>query len=186
MDLFRKGFIHPNTHGSNSLKKVLPALCPDIQYGVFGSEEDGDDMSESGSGDGMSSSLSAGGVGQDEQKGENAMGVYRLWAHQESGNNIQELHRSQTALHAAGQSSVPMASHVNSALAIHANLAPEMRDRAWAMLRIQLLEYCSLDTKGLYEIMREMHRECEAARNEPPSDRTGWVFSPPVPRETML
>uniref|UniRef100_A0A0A9YT37 Zinc finger FYVE domain-containing protein 16 n=1 Tax=Lygus hesperus TaxID=30085 RepID=A0A0A9YT37_LYGHE len=108
MDLFKKGFIHPNAHGSYSLKKILPAMCPDFQYGVFGNEHRFDDTVTSNTDHddivsgraekvfGLSSSMGADGEGQqDEQRGDNAMGVYRLWYHQEGGSTIQELQRSQ-------------------------------------------------------------------------------------------
>jgi hypothetical protein len=33
MDLTKHCILHPDAHGSNSLKKVLPALCPHLSYG---------------------------------------------------------------------------------------------------------------------------------------------------------
>eukprot|EP00796_Vickermania_ingenoplastis_P004865 gene4865-3486_t len=119
LELFKKGIVHPNAHGSNSLKKILPALCPDFQYGVFGAE--------------------TGGAVQDEQQGENAMGLHRMWQHHEGGDSIRQLFaRSSTAMR------LPPA------------LEAKERERVWATLRIQLLEYCSMDTKGIYEILREL------------------------------
>ncbi|EPY25703.1 hypothetical protein STCU_06540 [Strigomonas culicis] len=156
LDLIKKGFLHPNAHGSNSLKKVLPAICPDFQYGVFGGEASD------------SSGEAAATVAEDldEQKGENAMGLYRLWYHQESGGTMQDLQRS-----APGGGPAPTV------------VAREAREKLWATLRIQLLEYCSLDTKALYEIMREIWKEKEAVKDVVPADKTGWILAKPTPRE---
>ncbi|CAD2222829.1 hypothetical protein AGDE_05369 [Angomonas deanei] len=164
MELIKKGFVHPNASGSNSLKKVLPAVCPDFQYGVFGTdinEEDGDDDSE-----------------HDEQKGENAMGVYRLWYHQESGTTLQDLHNTTTGHHQIQQGKDP-----DSGNASDDCITAEMRERVWSALRIQLLEYCSLDTKALYEIMREIWKEKEAVAGVEPDDKSGWILTKPTPRE---
>ncbi|KAG5485336.1 hypothetical protein LSCM4_05972 [Leishmania orientalis] len=193
LDLIKKGYLHPNAHGSNSLKKVLPALCPDFQYGVFGSEttpmvllpaSDGA-LGVSGSGTTApvsDASLSKSSVGecQDEQKGENAMGVYRLWHHMEGGGTVQDLERAKLSL-GGGTPQSP-----NWSESVRTTMTTEERDRMWQTLRVQLLEYCSLDTKALYEIMREIHKEREAAAAVKPLDKTGWVFVDPAPREMDL
>ncbi|KAL7700303.1 protein of unknown function(DUF2779) [Lotmaria passim] len=181
LDLIKKGCLHPNAHGSNSLKKVLPALCPDFQYGVFGSETTpSDDLSSSGS-----SSSGGGGEGQDEQKGENAMGVYRLWYHLEGGGTVQDLQRATRGLTNHALASADAAAHVATTTwteSVRTTMSKEERERMWHTLRIQLLEYCSLDTKALYEIMREIHAE-RAAVGETEPDKNGWVFIKPAPRE---
>ncbi|RNF25846.1 uncharacterized protein Tco025E_01889 [Trypanosoma conorhini] len=177
LDLFKRGIVHPNAQGSNSLKKVLPALCPDFQYGVFGEEGSGEDAD--------AADVDAGNGGrQDEQKGENAMGVYRLWYHHEGGGSLKDLR--QVAMRDSqrrGASDAPVQGQQRGLL-----LPPtrkELRDRAWASLRIQLLEYCSLDTRALYEIMRQVWREKEAAKGVKP-DKGGWVMTTPLPREFDL
>ncbi|CAM41907.1 conserved hypothetical protein [Leishmania braziliensis MHOM/BR/75/M2904] len=190
LDLIKKGYLHPNAHGSNSLKKVLPALCPDFQYGVFGSETTAAVMmapngpvlgvgsgGNSASEPDTSSSKASVGEGQDEQKGENAMGVYRLWHHMEGGGTVQDLERAKLGLGGGTQQSP------NWSGSAHTSITKKERDILWQTLRIQLLEYCSLDTKALYEIMREIHKEREAAAGVKPLDKTGWVFIDPVPRE---
>ena len=35
IDLLRNGMVHPLARGSNSLKAVLPALCPELRYEPF-------------------------------------------------------------------------------------------------------------------------------------------------------
>lgn len=160
MDLIKKGFLHPNAHGSNSLKKVLPALCPDFQYGVFGTEQTMEAAADASD-------------GQDEQKGENAMGVYRLWYHLEGGGALPNTEQ-------AG---------VGSTLSLpqtRTTLSQVERDALWTTLRIQLLEYCSLDTKALYEIMREIHKERQAIPVDAGEDNGEWVFIDPTPREVSL
>nr|CCC95306.1 unnamed protein product [Trypanosoma congolense IL3000] len=171
LDLFKRGFVHPNAHGSNSLKKVLPGLCPDFKYGVFGGDSSDEMAGEAEGADGS-------GERQDEQKGENAMGVYRLWHHHEGGGSLMDVQR--TVLEDEHRRGVQcdkkrLVSLTNTA-------RPEVRDKAWAMLRIQLLEYCSLDTKALYEIMRQVWLEKEAAKGLKP-DKGGWVMTEPLPRE---
>lgn len=176
LDLFKRGIVHPNAHGSNSLKKVLPAFCPDFQYGVFGEEMRGND-------DGASDAEGSSGGRQDEQRGENAMGVYRLWYHHEGGGSLKDLQ----------QFSVRDRQHQRASnAAVYANtglMAPparqDVREKAWAMLRIQLLEYCSLDTRAMYEIMRQVWSEKEAAKDIKP-DKGGWVMTDPLPREYNL
>ncbi|KAG5484728.1 hypothetical protein LSCM1_06549 [Leishmania martiniquensis] len=193
LDLIKKGYLHPNAHGSNSLKKVLPALCPDFQYGVFGSETtpivltpaNDSALGVSGSGSAATvpnASLSKCtlGEGQDEQKGENAMGVYRLWHHMEGGGTVQDLERAKLSLSGGTPPST------NWCESVRTTMTKDERDRMWQTLRIQLLEYCSLDTKALYEIMREIYKEREAAAGLKPLDKTGWVFVDPVPREMDL
>ncbi|KEG13680.1 hypothetical protein DQ04_00851060 [Trypanosoma grayi] len=179
LDLFKRGLVHPNAHGSNSLKKVLPALCPDFQYGVFGEEIGGDDTSDADTDGGGGG---GGGSGrQDEQKGENAMGVYRLWYHHEGGGSLKDLHQiaaRDRQQQRRGETEQEVEASVPPA-------RPDVRDKAWAMLRIQLLEYCSLDTKALYEIMRQVWREKEAAKGMKP-DKGGWVMTSPLPREYNL
>ncbi|CBZ24493.1 conserved hypothetical protein [Leishmania mexicana MHOM/GT/2001/U1103] len=189
LDLIKKGYLHPNAHGSNSLKKVLPALCPDFQYGVFGSETTATVVTANdglfgvgGNGNAApvsdaSASKSSAGEGQDEQKGENAMGVYRLWHHMEGGGTVQDLERAKLGL-SGGTHQTP-----NWSESVRTTMTKEERDRMWRTLRIQLLEYCSLDTKALYEIMREIYKEREAAAGVKPHDKTGWVLIDPVPRE---
>ncbi|CAC9460198.1 Domain of unknown function(DUF2779) [Leishmania donovani] len=188
LDLIKKGYLHPNAHGSNSLKKVLPALCPDFQYGVFGSEATVMVTANDGllgvGGRGNAAPVSdasvakgSAGEGQDEQKGENAMGVYRLWHHMEGGGTVQDLERAKLSL-SGGTQQTP-----NWSESVRTTMTKEERDRMWQTLRIQLLEYCSLDTKALYEIMREIYKEREAAAGVKPHDKTGWVLIDPVPRE---
>ncbi|ESL08084.1 hypothetical protein TRSC58_04221 [Trypanosoma rangeli SC58] len=177
LDLFKRGIVHPNAQGSNSLKKVLPALCPDFQYGVFGEEISGNDSDAAGTDGGN-------GGRQDEQKGENAMGVYRLWYHHEGGGSLKDLRQvSMRDSHRRQASDTPEEGQKRELL-----LPPtrkELRDKAWASLRIQLLEYCSLDTKALYEIMRQVWREKEAVKGIKP-DKGGWVMTTPLPRELDL
>ncbi|CCW60432.1 unnamed protein product [Phytomonas sp. EM1] len=183
MDLIKKGFSHPNAHGSNSLKKVLPALCPDFQYGVFGSEtEDADGV------EGALLGRSEEGPRQDEQKGENAMGIYRLWYHQEGGGTVQDLRHNRVAAQPFNNlnSINGEASHSGDDAAARTCVPKEVRERVWSRLRIQLLEYCSLDTKALYEIMREIWKEKEAAKNLPSVDKSGWVYVAPTPREVSF
>ncbi|KAG5510096.1 hypothetical protein JKF63_06991 [Porcisia hertigi] len=194
LDLIKKGCLHPNAHGSNSLKKVLPALCPDFHYGVFGSETTAPATRAAlvpprngkiGLGGcenpapvpDVSSSKSSAGEGQDEQKGENAMGVYRLWHHMEGGGTVQDIERAKHSF-SGGTQKPPDGSG-----SVRTTRTKEERERMWHTLRIQLLEYCSLDTKALYEIMREIYKEREAAEGLKPLDKTGWVFIDPVPRE---
>ncbi|GET86648.1 hypothetical protein, conserved [Leishmania tarentolae] len=192
LDLIKKGYLHPNAHGSNSLKKVLPALCPDFQYGIFGSEtaatvtttESDGAIGVGGSGNcasvsDASASKGGAGEGQDEQKGENAMGVYRLWHHMEGGGTMQDLERAKRGL-SGGTQQAP-----NWSESVRTRMTKEERDRMWQTLRVQLLEYCSLDTKALYEIMREIYKEREAAAaaGVKPLDKSGWVLIDPVPRE---
>ena len=65
-------------------------MCPDFQYGVFGNEEEmygNENDNNISSGVNESTSISFNGISdnegqQDEQRGDNAMGVYRLWYHQ--------------------------------------------------------------------------------------------------------
>lgn len=70
-------------------------MCPDFQYGVFGNEEEmygneDNNSTSSSNGDGSSNesaTINFNGISdnegqQDEQRGDNAMGVYRLWYHQ--------------------------------------------------------------------------------------------------------
>lgn len=166
MDLVKKGFVHPNAHGSNSLKKILPAVCPDFQYGVFGTDAETDADAEE--------------VSSDEQKGENALGIYRLWYHQEGGGTIEDLQRSATT------TTVRPASSSAADVGTRVGLPLEVREKVWFTLRIQLLEYCSLDTKALYEIMREIWKEKEVAKKLPAADKSGWVFVKPTPREVNL
>jgi len=141
LELFKKGVMHPNAHGSNSLKKILPAMCPEVQYGVFGVE---------------------GAKAQhDEQQGENAMGLYRLWHHHEGGDSIRHL-----------------SSRSSKALKLPSSFSASEREKVWTMLRIQLLEYCSLDTKAIYEIMREIWRMKEDSLTQPTTpDNKGWVYT---------
>nr|CCC53234.1 conserved hypothetical protein [Trypanosoma vivax Y486] len=175
LDLFKRGFIHPNASGSNSLKKVLPALCPDFQYGVFGGESAGGAIDEDGSG--------AGGR-QDEQKGENVMGVYRLWYHHEGGGTLKDYQLN--SARSSGRVDANSEPGVKQVIELPMlQTRQDVREKAWAMLRIQLLEYCSLDTKGLYEIMRQVWQEKEAAKNLK-TDKGGWVMTEPQPREYNL
>ncbi|ORC88578.1 uncharacterized protein TM35_000162160 [Trypanosoma theileri] len=180
LDLFKRGFVHPNAHGSNSLKKVLPALCPDFQYGVFGEEACSDDSNAS-----ASDTDGASGGRQDEQKGENAMGVYRLWYHHEGGGSLKDLQQIASRDHQRKQS-VSGTGEKQQEQMPHLTAVPparqDIRDKAWAMLRIQLLEYCSLDTKALYEIMRQVWLEKEAVKGIK-TDKGGWVMAEPLPRE---
>ncbi|CBH17657.1 hypothetical protein, conserved [Trypanosoma brucei gambiense DAL972] len=175
LDLFKRGFVHPNAHGSNSLKKVLPGLCPDFKYGVFGGDAAGD-VVDAGEGEG-----SGGGGRQDEQKGENAMGVYRLWYHHEGGGSLRDL--QQTVMQDERRRGIYEGKNKLDTMVQAAR--PDVRDKAWAMLRIQLLEYCSLDTKALYEIMRQVWLEKESAKGLKP-DKGGWVMTDPLPREYRL
>ncbi|KPA76946.1 putative mitochondrial hypothetical protein [Leptomonas pyrrhocoris] len=183
LDLIKRGCVHPNTHGSNSLKKVLPALCPDFQYGVFGAEKTpSDDLAATGDGGGAAE-------GQDEQKGENAMGVYRLWYHLEGGGTVQDLQRASRGLSGNAPSDAPAGAAAASAAwteKVRTTMSKEERDRMWHTLRIQLLEYCSLDTKALYEIMRQIHAERAAIEDATPKDKNGWVFIKPMSREMDL
>ncbi|KPI83454.1 hypothetical protein ABL78_7510 [Leptomonas seymouri] len=177
LDLIKKGCTHPNTQGSNSLKKVLPALCADFQYGVFGSETTpSDDLVATGG---------SGAAGQDEQKGENAMGVYRLWYHLEGGGTVQDLQRASRGVsgnaHSGASADAPCSSAWTES--VRTTMSKEERDRMWHTLRVQLLEYCSLDTKALYEIMREIHAARAAIGDAKPKDKSGWVFVKPMPRE---
>ncbi|CCW67686.1 unnamed protein product [Phytomonas sp. Hart1] len=183
MDLIKKGFSHPNAHGSNSLKKVLPALCPDFQYGVFGSEVGDADNEE-----GELLVHSEDGARQDEQKGENAMGIFRLWYHQEGGGTIQDLRRGAEALQPLRNHTGINGSGSHSADdALSRSCVPkEVREKVWNRLRIQLLEYCSLDTKALYEIMREIWNEKEVSKNLPSLDKSGWVYVAPTSREVSF
>lgn len=66
-------------------------MCPDFQYGVFGNEEEmynnEGDNSSSSDGNHANTSINFSDISdnegqQDEQRGDNAMGVYRLWYHQ--------------------------------------------------------------------------------------------------------
>lgn len=178
LELFKKGFVHPNAHGSNSLKKILPAVCPSFQYGVFGGEnsEKGENSNK------VSAAAPPSASKQDEQQGENVMGLYRMWHHHEGGDSIREL--------------LKRSSTWNSRLP--SNLSPKAREKIWTVLRIQLLEYCSLDTKAIYELMREIWRmrqevqrlsEKESQQNDdgndPSSctsmtpDKSGWVWISP-------
>lgn len=140
LELFKKGFVHPNAHGSNSLKKILPAVCPAFQYGVFG----GEPTEKEKNGQHTTGTPSSTGK-QDEQQGENVMGLYRIWHHHEGGDSIRELLKRSSR----SSSRVPY------------NLSKAEREKIWTMLRIQLLEYCSLDTKAIYEVMREIWRKRE-------------------------
>lgn len=191
LDLIKKGCVHPNAHGSNSLKKVLPALCPDFQYGVFGSETVLPSSAAAAGGNGGSDAAGAGGAaeGQDEQKGENAMGVYRLWYHTEGGGTVQDLERARVGLGSGGGGPGMAATAVSApdwSESVRTTMTKEARESMWHTLRIQLLEYCSLDTKALYEIMREIYKEREAAKGVALPDKSGWVFIDPVPREVDL
>lgn len=177
LELFKKGFVHPNAHGSNSLKKILPAVCPAFQYGVFGGEN-----SQEENGNKVSAAAPPAASKQDEQQGENVMGLYRMWHHHEGGDSIRELLKRS----ATWTSRLP------------SNLSPKEREKIWTVLRIQLLEYCSLDTKAIYELMREIWRMREEVRllseNENQSndngsgtssygsltaDKSGWVWISP-------
>jgi hypothetical protein len=179
LDLIKKGYIHPNAHGSNSLKKVLPALCPDFQYGIFGSEGT---LSDDVSVDADSGGSGGAGEGQDEQKGENAMGVYRLWYHLEGGGTVQDLQRASRGLQGNATANAD-ASSTAWMESVRTTMTKDERDRMWQTLRIQLLEYCSLDTKALYEIMREIHAERTAIGDAKAKDKSDWVFVSPTPRE---
>lgn len=159
LELFKRGVMHPNAHGSNSLKKLLPAICPDCQYGVFGVETN--------AGNAAPGAPSALPTEQDEQQGENAMGLYRMWHHHEGGDSIRQLF-----------------SRSSKALKLPPSLDKAERDRVWSMLRIQLLEYCSMDTRAIYEILREIWRIKEIAVHSPmkkelTADRSGWIFLDP-------
>ncbi|RNF10619.1 hypothetical protein TraAM80_01435 [Trypanosoma rangeli] len=177
LDLFKRGIVHPNAQGSNSLKKVLPALCPDFQYGIFGEEISRDD-SDAADTDGGN------GGRQDEQKGENAMGVYRLWYHHEGGGSLKDLRQVSMRDSHRQQASDTLEQEQKREVLLPPT-RKELRDKAWASLRIQLLEYCSLDTKALYEIMRQVWREKEAVKGIKP-DKGGWVMATPLPRELDL
>ncbi|ESS70496.1 hypothetical protein TcG_03431 [Trypanosoma cruzi] len=177
LDLFKRAIVHPNAHGSNSLKKVLPALCPDFQYGVFGEEVSGDDID--------AADMDGGNGGrQDEQKGENAMGVYRLWYHHEGGGSLKDLHQV-SMRDSQRRSAKGTSEHAGSTELVLPPARQDFREKAWALLRIQLLEYCSLDTKALYEIMRQVWREKESVKGIKP-DKGGWVMATPLPREFEL
>lgn len=198
LELFKKGFVHPNAHGSNSLKKILPAVCPAFQYGVFGgesTEKDNNSASGNSHSENNNSSSSTGSSTassptskQDEQQGENVMGLYRIWHHHEGGDSIRELLKR-------GSRSSSM---------VPDNLSKAEREKIWTMLRIQLLEYCSLDTKAIYEVMREIwrmreeverlldaeetaKREGKEASSSVPLtvDKSGWVWLEPSERDVM-
>jgi hypothetical protein len=108
--------------------------------------------------------------------------VYRLWYHLEGGGTVQDLQRASRGLQGNATANAD-ASSTAWMESVRTTMTKDERDRMWQTLRIQLLEYCSLDTKALYEIMREIHAERTAIGDAKAKDKSDWVFVSPTPRE---
>jgi hypothetical protein len=178
LQLVRSGVLHPDAQGSNSIKRVLPALIPAFEeYQKFDSAF----LKIIGVDSGVESNAVSGDSSAD---GSSAMALYRLWV-DALGGTANRPDRPQAP------DEQPTSEAPPEVLLSHAEKQQlrEIEALGWEKLKAQLLRYCKLDTNAMIGIVRKVREQAVLASQMATGDQEsendlreavkgGWVRLP--------